>query len=171
VITSVTPEPDRVDDGTRVIARSRRPARWLLPFCLLQAAQTGFSTWRLASEETGTTRTVVLTIGLVVLVALVVGVVVAYRFRNVAAVVLTDAELRVERRAHPVVLRRDEVVAVRGNILARPTWSDRVLVQTRDGLVTLPPLDRAPGVLIPELQEWAQVSEQETPRRTDDVPH
>jgi hypothetical protein len=116
-------------------------------------------TWRIASDEHGTARAVVVGIGLAVLVGVLVALVLIHRGRGGAVLVLTDTELRLERRRRPVVLERRHVVAVRGNVPGRPSWSERVLVETRDDLVTLPPLDRSPALLVPELQEWARVPE------------
>ncbi|MFI2101677.1 hypothetical protein ACH436_00140 [Isoptericola sp. NPDC019693] len=73
--------------------------------------------------------------------------------------VLTDDELRVERRRRPLTIPRGAVRAVRGNLRDRPTWSARVVVEHAGGEVTLPRYDLAPALVIACLQEWAGVGE------------
>ena len=74
--------------------------------------------------------------------------------------VLGDGALEVRRRFRPLVVDREDVVAVRGDVPGRPTWSEYVVVETRDRTVRLPAFDRGPRDLIPLLQEWAGVGEQ-----------
>ena len=75
------------------------------------------------------------------------------------ALVLGDQTLELRRRFRPLSLPRVDIVAVRGNVARRPSWSGQVLMQTRDRTVRLPPLDRKPSELILLLQEWAEVGE------------
>ncbi len=72
---------------------------------------------------------------------------------------LRDEELELRRRFRPLPVVRADVVAVRGDVPDRPTWSDHVLIETRDRTVRLPLLDRPAGELIPRLQNWAGVGE------------
>ncbi|MFC8598194.1 hypothetical protein [Isoptericola sp. NPDC057191] len=73
--------------------------------------------------------------------------------------VLTEEELRVERRRRPLTIARTDVRAVRGNVPNRPSWSDRVIVEHAGGKSTLPAYDLAPGLVIARLQQWAGVGE------------
>lgn len=73
--------------------------------------------------------------------------------------ILTSDRLEVRRRFRPHLIDRREITAVRGDVPGRPSWSEQVLVETRGGVVRLPPLDRPPAEVIPELQQWAGVGE------------
>ncbi|GAA2720966.1 hypothetical protein [Cellulomonas aerilata] len=77
--------------------------------------------------------------------------------------VLSGDTLELRRRLRPVALARADVVAVRGDVRGRPTWSGQVLVETRTGTLRLPALEPGPGRLIPLLQEWAGVGEDPGP--------
>lgn len=145
--------------GAEIVARSPVASRSLLAMTIINGVNVAFWLWRISSEEQGRGRQVVLAVGAVLLMAAAGALVLIYRRRGGTRLVLTDDELRLERRAKPVVLRREEVLAVRGNIPGRPTWSEHVLVQTQSGLHTLPPLDRPPSELILALQQWSGVSE------------
>jgi hypothetical protein len=74
--------------------------------------------------------------------------------------VLGSESLVLRRRFRPLVVARCDVLAVRGDVHGRPTWSGQVLVQTRTRTVRLPTLDPGPGTVIPRLQEWAGVGEE-----------
>jgi len=148
------------DDGARAVARTPPANRRLLPLAAFNAAYATFWTWRIAAGEHGRARVVVLAVAGALLVALVVALAVAFRRRGGVVLRLDETELRLERRVHPVAVRRRDVLAVRGDVPGRPTWSEHVLVQTPGGILRLPPLDQPPGVLVPLLQEWAGVEEQ-----------
>ena len=80
------------------------------------------------------------------------------------ALVITNDTLELRRRVRPLALSRTDVVAVRGDVAGRPSWSTEVRVETRDRTVRLPALDVKPVELISRLQEWAEVDETHTPR-------
>lgn len=141
-----------------VVARSPRPRRSMIVLAIMNTAYVALWSWRFGGEL-GSARPVALAVGAVVLVAATYVLVRLYRRRGGTRLVLTGDELRLERRVRPVVVRREDVVAVRGDVPGRPTWSERVLVLTRTGVVTLPHLDRPPAALIAALQGWSGVGE------------
>lgn len=153
---SITSDPS---DGTEIVARSARRPRALLALTIVNGTNFAFWAWRIGTEEQGRGRLVVLAVSAVVFLAVVGGFVLVFRRRGGTSLVLTDTELRLVRRLNPVVIRRQEVLAVRGNIPGRPSWSEHVLVQTQGGLHTLPPLNRPASELIPALQQWSGASE------------
>jgi len=156
-------------DDARILARTPRTPRWTFPWVLLQGAMLAYWTWQIGAEEQGTARAVIVAVGAILLVAFVAAMVQLYRGRGGAAVVLSERELRLERRVRPVTLARHEVLAVRGNVPGRPSWSERVVIETPGGLVSLPLLDKSPALIVPRLQEWAGVSEQIKPSDNEHV--
>jgi hypothetical protein len=147
------------DDDLRVLASTPPVSRARIVLLVFQAALVAFWTWNIADDETGRTRAVVLLAGAGVLLLAAAALVIILRNPRSARLVLAPLELRIERRARPVVIPRRDVLAVRGNVPDRPSWSDRVLVQTPHRVHTLPSLDQPPSVLVPELQRWAGVTE------------
>lgn len=73
--------------------------------------------------------------------------------------VLRGDALQLRRRLRPLTVSRADVVAVRGDVLGRPSWSQCVIIETRSGDVRLPALNPSPSVLIPRLQRWVEVGE------------
>ena len=76
-----------------------------------------------------------------------------------AQLVLVDDRLELRRRFRPLSIDRSAIVAVRGDVPGRPTWSQGVIVETTSGDVPLPALDRKVPEVIARLQEWADVGE------------
>lgn len=76
-----------------------------------------------------------------------------------ARLVLDDDVLRLVRPLRPWSVRRADVVAVRGDVPGRPTWSGSLVLETRDGSHRVSGLEPGPAVLVPRLQEWAGVGE------------
>lgn len=74
-------------------------------------------------------------------------------------VVVTETELLVGRRWRVTTIARPDVRAVRGDVLDRPTWSDRVVVEHAGGEMRLPRYEEPPAVVVRRLQEWAGVGE------------
>lgn len=71
-----------------------------------------------------------------------------------------DETLELRRRYRPLTVARADVVAIRGNVVDRPAWSDHVIVETHGGEVRLPALKPSPSVLIPRLKRWAGLGEE-----------
>jgi hypothetical protein len=71
--------------------------------------------------------------------------------------------LELRRRFRPLTVARADVVAFKGNVSGRPSWSEYVIIETRSGEVRLPVLKPSPSVLLPRLQRWAGVSEKSEP--------
>lgn len=94
------------------------------------------------------------------LAAIPLGLYVISAFSNPRiALVLSGDTLELRRRIRPLSFNKGDVVAVRGDVAGRPSWSTQILIETRDRAVRLPALDQAPADLIPRLQEWAGVDE------------
>lgn len=71
--------------------------------------------------------------------------------------------LELRRRFRPLTVARADVVAFKGNVSERPSWSEYVIIETRSGEVRLPVLKPSPSVLLPRLQRWAGVSDKPEP--------
>ena len=74
-----------------------------------------------------------------------------------------EESLELRRRFRPLTVARADVVAFKGNVSGRPSWSEYVIIETRNGEVRLPALKPSPAVLLPRLQRWAGVSENPEP--------
>lgn len=144
---------ERPTDG-EVLARGAQSRGLVRLQVVLNVALAAMWTWR--AVRTGETMAVVLAVAFVLLLA--VWVVLGLRGPGTALVVTPEA-LHLRRRVRPLVIPRADVVAVRGDVDGRPSWSTRVVVETADRTVPLPELDRSPAVLVPRLQEWAGVDE------------
>ncbi|GIG30463.1 hypothetical protein [Cellulomonas marina] len=136
--------------ASEVLATRPRAPRlwWLVVIFVVQTAS-----WLLqALAEGGTLRwllVVVCGLGAVVTGA-------AQRGAPPALLRLTDDEVRLEKRwRRPLVVRREDVTDVRGDVVGRLTWSHATLVESADATLTLKDLDQPPSVLVPRLREWA----------------
>lgn len=69
---------------------------------------------------------------------------------------ITDDALVVRRRLRPVVIPRDAITAVDGDVPHRPTWSSVVVVTTEAGERKLPVFAQ-PGIgeIVERLQDWS----------------
>lgn len=77
---------------------------------------------------------------------------------------ITDDALVVRRRLRPVVIPRDSILAVDGDVPRRPTWSSAVVVTTAAGERTLPRFATPSiGEIVEELQDWSGTRPPETP--------
>ncbi len=150
-MTSPTPEQPAPGD---VVARSPDPKPWVRIQLVVNALL--LLGWGSLAVRRGETVHVLLTC--LVALALALNVAAVRAMPRVQLVLLADA-LEVRRRARPVRVARDDVVAVRGDVPGRPSWSEHVLVDTPGRTVRLPPLDRSPGEMVPLLQQWAGVGE------------
>jgi hypothetical protein len=139
-----------------VVARTARPGRWV--WLIVVAQGLALASWvpRLGGEERGLAVLFVCASALLIVMAVVVA---AVDLR--ATLVLTDEALLAERRWRALRVARDGVLAVDGNIHGRPSWSESVVltVAGRDRPVRLSGLDVHARVLIPRLQEWAEVGD------------
>jgi hypothetical protein len=137
-----------------VVARTARPGRWLWAGAAGQVLLLASWVPRLGGEERGLAAFFVSASGLLLVLWVVVAVV---DLR--ATLVLTEDALLLERRWRPLRIPRDAVVSVDGNVHARPSWSESVVltVAGRDRPVRLGGFEVPARVLIPRLQEWAGV--------------
>ncbi|MFE5310420.1 hypothetical protein [Isoptericola sp. NPDC056578] len=137
-----------------VVARTPRQTRLFWGLLVTWTCVLAVNTARLAggADRSTVVLAVVAALGMVAALAQLVA-------SRSGQLVLTDDELRVERRRRPLAIPRADVRAVRGNLRDRPTWSDQVIVEHAGGETRLPRYDLAPGLVIARLQEWARVGE------------
>lgn len=73
--------------------------------------------------------------------------------------IVRNESLELRRRFRPLTVARADVVAIRGDVIGRPSWSSCVIIETRGGDVRLPALNPSPTVLVPRLQRWVEEGE------------
>ncbi|PWD49906.1 hypothetical protein C8046_03635 [Serinibacter arcticus] len=139
---------------TETVARNRPPPWWMVVLLVLYAAMfTNYATlwievpWFVAAP----------------IVAVVLGSLAWFAVASTAtSLVVAPEALHVRRRLRPLEIRRDEIVAVHGDIPNRPRWSGRVIVVTTDGSHRIPAFSEpAVGEIIERLQEWSGRGEPE----------
>lgn len=148
-----------MQEGGDVVARTRRPSRWLWLNVVVQGCLVVLSGWRVATEGAEGFLVAMLAIWATAFALSLLSVLADLR----ASLVLGEDELRVERRLGlgPHRVPRRDVLAVDGDVHGRPAWSGSVAVTVRgrERPLRLGNFDVPVRDLVPLLQEWAGVGD------------
>ncbi|QTE31097.1 hypothetical protein [Pengzhenrongella sicca] len=152
--------PLEPESGTsEIIARSPKKPAWLWVQVIVQSIL--FAYWANRFRESGDADVaIVMAVGLFIVLALSVAAVLGYQR---VTLVLTDNSVTLQRRWRPIVVPRTAILAVRGEIPGRPSWSSSLVLELDDKrIVTLPTFGQTGKALVPRLQDWAGVGEKPT---------
>jgi len=145
---------ERSAGAQQIVARERPRPRWFWVGPILGLVGVSAATVNMALGRWGQVLFVIL-----FAVLLTVAVIDLLLPADRKQAVVTDDVLRVGRWGRVSTIARNDVRAVHGDVLGRPTWSDRVVVEHVGGELRLPLYAEPPSEVIGRLQEWAGVGE------------